>query len=97
LAVSAGSATWTTSGTGTFGSANQSLNDIYTKLLPIYSGTVNSLHSQQNNPADHVRLVSDFLILTIVRAPLVNAGADATLARVLPLLSADATASIMYR
>jgi PKD repeat protein len=89
---SATSTTWTTSGTGTFGSAS-SLSTTYTpSAADISAGTV-TLTLTTNNPAGPCPAVSDFLILTIVLAPQVNAGADATTCQGTPYTVSDATAS----
>ncbi|MHC1731146.1 MAG: PKD-like domain-containing protein [Bacteroidales bacterium] len=89
---SAGSATWSTSGTGSFGSAT-SLSTTYTpSAADITAGTV-TLTLLTNNPAGPCPAVSDFLVLTIIRAPQVNAGADATTCQGVPYTVNDATAS----
>ena len=64
---------WTTDGTGTFNDANI-INPIYfPSALDIASGTVRlTLTATQVECSD----VSDFMILTIVPAPTVDAGAD---------------------
>jgi len=89
---SAGSATWSTSGSGSFGSTS-SLTTTYTpSAADITAGTV-TLTLLTNNPAGPCPAVSDFLVLTIVRAPQVNAGADAATCQGTPYTVNDATAS----
>ena len=89
---SAGSATWTTSGTGSFGSAT-SLSTTYTpSAADITAGTV-TLRLATNDPAGPCPAVFDELILTIIRAPQVYAGADAATCQGTPYTVNDATAS----
>ena len=73
-----GSIAWTTSGTGTF-SSTSSLTPIYTPgTADITAGTVTlTLTASAINPC--TASVSDNTILTIQKAPTVNAGADATI------------------
>src|SRR5690606_22939277 len=81
-----------TSGTGTFGSAT-SLTTTYTpSTADINNGAVN-LTALTNNPGGPCPAVSDFLILTIIRAPQVNAGADGATCQGTPYTVNDATAS----
>jgi len=89
---SATSATWTTSGSGSFASAT-SLSTTYTpSAADITAGTV-TITLTTNNPSGSCPAVSDFLILTIIRAQQVNAGADATICQGTPYTVSDATAS----
>ncbi|MBK7732346.1 MAG: hypothetical protein IPI37_06200 [Bacteroidales bacterium] len=89
---SATSATWSTSGTGSFGNAT-GLSTTYTpSAADISSGSV-TLTLTTNNPTGPCPAVSDFLVLTIIRAPQVNAGADAATCQGTPYTVNDATAS----
>ncbi|MCB0801105.1 MAG: hypothetical protein KDB91_11425, partial [Bacteroidales bacterium] len=89
---SATSTTWTTSGSGTFGNAS-SLSTTYTpSAADITAGAV-TLRLTTNNPAGPCPLVYDELVLTIIRAPQVYAGADAATCQGTPYTVNDATAS----
>ncbi len=89
---SAGSAIWSTSGSGSFGNA-ANLSTSYTpSAADITAGTV-TLTLTTNKPAGPCPAVSDFLILTIIRAPQVNAGADDATCQGTPYTINDATAS----
>ncbi len=89
---SASSATWTTSGTGSFGNAT-GLSTTYTpSAADISSGSV-TLTLTTNNPTGPCPAVSDELVLTIVRAPQVYAGADAAICQGTAYTVNDATAS----
>ena len=89
---SATSATWSTSGTGSFGNAGN-LTTTYTPgAADITAGSV-TLTLTTNDPTGPCPAVSDFLVLTIIRAPQVNAGADAIICQGNSYTVNDATAS----
>ncbi len=89
---SAGSATWSTSGSGSFGNASN-LSTTYTpSAADITAGNV-TLTLTTNKPAGPCNAVSDALLLTIIRAPQVNAGADGATCQGSPYTVSDATAS----
>jgi PKD repeat protein len=89
---SASSVTWSTSGTGTFANATN-LSTTYTpSAADIAAGTV-TLTLTTNNPSGPCPAVSDFLVLTIVRAPAVYAGADDAICQGSSYTVTDATAS----
>ncbi|MDM8002222.1 MAG: hypothetical protein QUS66_04810, partial [Bacteroidota bacterium] len=89
---SANSTTWTTSGTGTFGNASSLSTTYAPSVADITAGSV-TLTITTNNPAGPCPAVSDFLILTIVAGPQVNAGADYATCQGVPYTVSDATAS----
>ncbi len=89
---SATSATWSTSGTGSFGNAGNLTTTYTPSAADISSGSV-TLTLTTNNPTGPCPAVSDFLILTIIRAPRVNAGADDATCQGTPYTVNDATAS----
>ena len=75
---SASSASWSSSGDGTFAD----INDLTTTYTPgandIINGSV-TITLTTNDPANPCPAVNDNLILTVVRAPSANAGADAAI------------------
>ncbi|MBI2967611.1 MAG: hypothetical protein HYY40_07340, partial [Bacteroidetes bacterium] len=74
----ASTATWTTSGTGTFNNPN-SLTAVYTpSAADISAGTV-TITLTTNDPAGPCPAVSDALVLTINPGATANAGSDATI------------------
>jgi PKD repeat protein len=89
---SATSATWSTSGTGSFGNAGNLTTTYTPSAADISSGSV-TLTLTTNNPTGPCPAVSDELVLTIVRAPQVYAGADAAICQGTAYTVNDATAS----
>jgi gliding motility-associated-like protein len=76
----ASSVTWTTSGNGTFGSTTTAVTTYTPGSSDITAGTV-TLTLTTNDPVTACPAVSDFLTLTVVKAPVANAGTDAIICR----------------
>jgi hypothetical protein len=75
---SATSAIWTTSGDGTFGNANNPITAYTPGTSDISTGTV-TLTLTTNDPVGTCLQVSDNITLTIIKAPVINAGSDAAI------------------
>ncbi|MDY0102091.1 MAG: hypothetical protein RBS07_04080, partial [Lentimicrobium sp.] len=84
---------WTTSGSGTFSNTTTTLTPVYTpSAADIASGTVTlTLNVTANAPCGNV---SDAMILTIQRQPVVDAGADATICASSPTYTLSSSTAI---
>ncbi len=90
---SATSSTWTTSGNGTFGNVSDPTTTYTFGTTEIASGTVTLTLTTNDPPANPCNAVSDNIVITVVRAPAVNAGADVAVCQGTVYTVNDATAS----